>query len=265
VRRPASPPDGFRDAGAYEGGEFGARRVVDDEGRAYVYKQQPPGLAPQTTEALRAVGYPAPRYIAWGEDWHLQEELPGTPDRGWGAPGPAVLAQLLELNELQGGRAVDDDRSWPASITESVTLGMPEYAQVGILGRHSDASRELLALCRRAVERYADSLQTRDDVVHWDFTRDNVLVDGDRLTGVIDWGGTRSGDRLFDLATLVYYARGEMPEVERYVVERIGRGGLAVYLSHIIVRQTDWSLRFHGLDTGEQVLTYGLELARAFP
>jgi hypothetical protein len=48
-------------------------------------------------------------------------------------------------------------------------------------------------------------------------------------------------------------------------VERIGPGGLAVYFSHMIVRQTDWSLRFHGPDAGEEMIRYGLELARAFP
>jgi hypothetical protein len=265
VRRPGSLPDGFRDAGAYTGGEFGARRVVGDDGRAYVYKEQPPGLAPQTTEALRAVGYPAPRYIAWGPDWHVQEELPGVPDMGWGTPAPLVLARLLELNELQEGRAVDDDRTWPASIIRSVIVGFPEYARVGTLERHSDAGRELLALCRRAVELHAGTLETRDDVVHWDFTRDNVLLDDGGVTGVIDWGGTRSGDRLFDLATLVYYARGELPELERYVVARIGREGLAVYVANLIVRQTDWSLRFHGTRAGEDVTAYGLALARAFP
>src|ERR671938_1088810 len=95
----------FRPAGAYEGGEVGALRLVDGAGRRFVFKRQPPGLAPQTTEALRAVGYPAPRYVAWGADYHVQEELPGTPFGGWGAPPPAITARLAAFQEVHAGRA----------------------------------------------------------------------------------------------------------------------------------------------------------------
>jgi hypothetical protein len=194
VRRPGSLPDGFRDAGAYAGGEFGARRVVDDDGRSYVYKEQPPGLAPQTTELLRPLGYPAPRYVAWGDDYCVQEELPGRPAwRGWGMAGTRhLIARLVELNELQEGRAVDDDRSWPRDIAHSVDVGFPEYAVVGTLERHSAASRELLALCRGAVDRNAEAVTACDDIVHWDFTRDNVLVDDGRVTAALTVG--RSDD-----------------------------------------------------------------------
>jgi len=255
----------FRAVGQYEGGEFGAGRVVDEEGRRYVFKRQPPGLAPATTEALRPLGYPAPRYVVWGEDYHVQEELPGEPAwRGWGAASPASMSLLLQLNELQEGRAIDDDTSWPDSTIESVAIGFSEYAVVGTLERHSDESRELLRLCRRAVERHPDRVRGRRDIVHWDFTLSNVLVEAGRVTGVIDWGGTRSGDRLFDLATLIYYAKGEAPELERYVVERIGAEGLSVYLAHMCVRQSDWSLRHHGVTEGDKVVDYSLELACRF-
>jgi aminoglycoside phosphotransferase (APT) family kinase protein len=175
------------------------------------------------------------------------------------------MTRLVELNELLAGRAVDVDSSWPETIVESVTVGFEEFAVVGTLERHSDASRELLTLCRRAVERHAAWLPASRDIVHMDYTLANVLVDGDTISGVIDWGGTRSGDRLFDLATLVYYARGEAQEIERYVVERIGREGLSVYLAHMAIRQSDWSLRHHGLAAGDETVDYSLAFARGFP
>ena len=256
----------FQAAGDYKGGEFGAARLVDAEGQRFVFKRQPPGLAPETTATLRPLGYPAPRYVAWGSDYHVQEELPGEPAwRGWGVAPPVVMSRLLELNELQEGRAVGGDASWPDSIVESVVVGYSEYAVVGTLERHSDESRELIRLCRRAVERHAEAVRGRGDIVHWDFTLANVLLQGGQVSGVIDWGGTRTGDRLFDLATLVYYSRGEAPELERYVVERIGREGLSVYLAHMVVRQSDWSLRYHGTAAGDEVVAYSLGLARAFP
>src|SRR3954454_18244497 len=108
----------FRSAGRYAGGEVGAERLLDDEGNAYVLKHQPAGLAPETTEALRAVGYPAPRYLVVAETYCVQEELPGIPLGGWDVP---ITEPLLALNELQQGRAVDDDRSWPATIVESAS------------------------------------------------------------------------------------------------------------------------------------------------
>jgi aminoglycoside phosphotransferase (APT) family kinase protein len=116
------------------------------------------------------------------------------------------MSRLLELNELQSRRAVDDDRSWPQAIIDSVTVGFSEYAVVGTLERHSEESRALLELCRRVVDRWAGTIGERRDVVHWDYTLDNVLAERDRVTGIVDWGGTRSGDRLFDLATLVSWA-----------------------------------------------------------
>ena len=250
----------FAAAGAYAGGEVGATRLVDGAGRRYVLKLQPPGLAPATTAALRPAGYPAPRYVAWSDGYCVQEELPGAPAGGWGAPPPAIAERLLELNELQAGRAVDADENWPDAIVESVETGYEDYCVTATLERHSQESRELLRLCRRVVGRGAAPLRGARDVVHWDFTLANVLVQDGRVTGVIDWGGTRSGDRLFDLATLVYYARGAAPELEREVVGRIGEEGLAVYLAHLAVRQSDWSLRHHGRAAGEGAIRYALGL-----
>jgi hypothetical protein len=255
----------FRSAGRYAGGEVGAFRLIDGTGRRFVLKLQSPGNAPATVDALRPLGYPVPRYVAWGDGYHVQEELPGEPAGDWGAASPAVTARLLELNDLQRGCAIDDDRSWPADVAESVLVGFSDYAVVGTLERHSDATRELLRLCRRAVERHAARLDKRDDIVHWDFTLTNVLVEGDTVTGVIDWGGTRSGDRMFDLATLVYYGRGYTENLRARVVEEIGEEGLSVYLAHMAVRQCDWSLRRHGVLAGEDVVRYSLGLARGFP
>lgn len=225
-------------------------------------KRQPPGLAPQTTEALRARGYPAPRYVVVGDSYSVQEELPGRPLGGWGVP---ANARLLELNALQEGCAVDGDRSWPATLVESVVVGFEEFMVLEMLERHSPEGRELLARCRGAVERHARTLTTADDVAHLDFTPANVLTSRGEVTGVIDWGGTRSGDRMFDLATWLYYARERGADLRQLVVGRIGERGLAVYLAHMAIRQADWSIRHHGEEAGRAMVRYGVELARAFP
>jgi hypothetical protein len=225
-------------AGAYAGGEVGATRLVDGRGRRFVLKSQPAGLAPATTDALRAHGYPAPRFVFWGDGYHVQEELPGTPIETLGRIPPDLPQRLLELNELQAGRAVDGDMSWPARVIESVLVGFHEYMVLATLDR-CEATRRLLRLCQRAVERHAGALTATRDIVHWDFTYHNILCADARVTGVIDWGGTCSGDRLFDLATLVYYAADAHPSVADYVVDRIGHEGLSVYLAHLAIRQSD--------------------------
>jgi hypothetical protein len=255
----------FRLVGTYEGGEFGALRLADGEGRRFVLKEQPAGLAPATTDALRGLGYPAPQYVAWGEGYHVQEELPGRPAGDWGGVPEPIAGRLLELNKMQAGRSVYADESWPQHVVESVLIGYSEYMVLATLERHSDESRELLRRCQQAVERNAAAISSNRDIVHWDFTLANVLVENGQVSGVIDWAGTRSGDRLFDLATLIYYTRGETPNLEQYVIDRIGDEGLSVYLAHMAIRQTDWSLRHHGRAAGEQVISYSLGLARRFP
>ena len=40
---------------------------------------------------------------------------------------------------------------------------------------------------------------------HDDLINRNVLVDGDRVSAVLDWGSSKYGDFLFDIANLVFY------------------------------------------------------------
>jgi aminoglycoside phosphotransferase (APT) family kinase protein len=247
-------------AGAYAGGEVGATRLVDGHGRRFVLKRQPAGLAPATTEVLRGLGYPAPRYVLWGEDYHVQEELPGAPVV---SASPTITDRLLELSELQAGRAVDHDASWPRRVVESVHVGFRDYMVLATLERRCEETRTLLRLCQRAVDRHAGALTATRDIVHWDFTHHNVLAAGGRVTGVIDWGGTCSGDRLFDLATIVYYTGDR--RVRAYVEERIGPEGLSVYLAHLAIRQSDWSLRHHDASAAAVAVRHALRLARRFP
>jgi hygromycin-B 4-O-kinase len=42
-------------------------------------------------------------------------------------------------------------------------------------------------------------------LVHDDLINRNVLVDGDRITAVLDWGSSVYGDFLYDVAKLVFY------------------------------------------------------------
>ena len=89
------------------------------------------------------------------------------------------------------------------------------------------------------------------------------MTDGG-VTGVIDWDATIYGDRLLDLATLLYYVPGER-RVRDYVLERISGGLLSAYLAHRCICEADWCLRLYGGAIGESALRYALEVAETFP
>ena len=257
----------FRYAGRYRGGESGAWRLVDARGRRFVLKgrgERDPADAARTTAVLRSLGYPAPEYVLVAADYSIQEELPGQPLPPWRPLDSTLLARLLELNEMQEGRALLEPRDWPASLVRTVLEGGEGYMLLDTLRRHSGDARLLLERCQAAVLAYAGDVGTQSDIVHVDFTPANVLAEGGRVTGVIDWDGTRSGDRLFDLATLLYYVP-DAARVRAYVVERASEGVLAAYLAHLAVRQTEWSLRLHTPEVGAFVLRYSLELTARFP
>ena len=174
------------------------------------------------------------------------------------------MEQLLALNDLQAGRTPPGPRRWPEPLVESVLEGGDGYMVLDTLRRHSDRARELLARCQAAVHALEAHATPRYDVVHWDFSPDNILCDGETVTGVIDWDGALAGDRLFDLATVLFYAPATRG-LREPLVERAGERVLAAYLAHLCVRQAEWSLRLHAPDGGEAMLSYALELSDGFP
>jgi aminoglycoside phosphotransferase (APT) family kinase protein len=216
------------------------------------------------TARLRELGYPAPRYVQVEADWALQEELPGEPLEPWRPLPDEIPAQLLSLLELHGEAfPVAAPGSWRRVVASSVLSGARSYLRLATLRDHSDRSRELLSRCQAVVRRFAERVPEENAIVHWDFTPDNVLVRGGRVTGVIDWEGVRSGDPRFDLVTLAFYAPGT-PMLEE-AVGSLDPGLRAVYEAHLCVRQAEWSLRRHDAATGERMLAYALEVASGFP
>jgi hygromycin-B 4-O-kinase len=54
------------------------------------------------------------------------------------------------------------------------------------------------------LRRLAPDLPDRRRLIHGDLLARNVLVEGDRISGVLDWGSARFGDPLYDAAWLLY-------------------------------------------------------------
>jgi aminoglycoside phosphotransferase (APT) family kinase protein len=140
------------------------------------------------------------------------------------------------------------------------------YAQHGYcvlesLTTHSAVTAELLEVLQTFVKRRADevAVATAEDIVHFDFSPANVLSARGRVVGVVDWEGVRAGDRLFDLATLLFYTY-PIPDMHgrlwKLALARGQPGVLGVYLAHMLVRQIDFSIRHHGTSAVDQWLAY---------
>jgi hypothetical protein len=249
----------------YPGGEQGAFALRDATGSQFVLKwtPEPSALsrleyAASTTGRLRRVGYPAPKYVASGRAeggvYSIQSVLPGTPLQ---SVSGSLVPQVLELNALQAGRALPGEHTWPAPVIDAVLYGGTGFCLLESLQTYSSYTAELLRVLQTTVRRYADAQYATGDVVHFDFNPSNILVTASWLTGVIDWEGTCAGDRVFDLATLLFYnyeAEDVREQLLSEIFERVNPQVVSVYLAHLILRQLDWSIRHHTQATVERWL-----------
>jgi len=208
------------------------------------------------TGRLRARGYPAPRMLAIGQAagqaFWIQERLPGSvlESSRQAASSPALarlMPELIRLNDAQAGLG-DGCGGWPELLTRTLTHGGDGYCLHSTLATRPGL-RDLLEIARRIGDSCGPAIPAGRDFAHFDFTLANVLTDGTAVTGVIDVNPPLlTGDRAFDLATLLFYLydhddirealRGRLLELSSWQVAR-------AYLAHMALRQVDWSVRHH--------------------
>ncbi len=240
--------------GRMTGGEGpGAYEVRTREGARAVLKfATGPHLdfeqAARTCEVLRGRGYPAPATLRTGmlDDTRFAviELLPGEPGA---QPAPAHVERIIELVELQRDAGISGRPPWIADIVSSVTEGRDGYCEHAGMRAYSPETSTLLDRLCAVAESGRDVEVPTDDVVHMDLGPHNTLVDGDCITGVIDWEGSTTGDAAFDLVTYAFYTldvglRDTLLDAAR---ARTDVRALPVYAAHMTLRQTDWSIRFH--------------------
>jgi Ser/Thr protein kinase RdoA (MazF antagonist) len=248
------------------GGESRSAFLVTDHAGTVSVLKIMPGAGPEAAGRLRALdavlarlrdrGYPAPRFLAVGHVTGLvfwvQERLSGSAlDRGQPEPDRAMLArllpELLRLNDAQAGLGTGP-RGWPDLITRTLTSGGDGYCLHSTL-QARPGTRDLLRVLRRIGERCCPAIPAGGDFVHYDFTPANLLSDGIAITGVIDVNPpVLAGDRAFDLATLLFY-RYDQDDIRDPLRARLmdlaSPQAACAYLAHMVLRQVDWSLRFH--------------------
>lgn len=255
----------YRRVGAAPGGESGgAHLIADERGAEYILKwgegaEFRVARTVAIVRRLRAAGYPAPEIVIASTDGEMprfliQRIVPGA--------RPAVLNRqmldrVIELNRLQEDAAAEFAENWPASIVESIEGGYADWCVHESLVRYSSETAVLLGELKRTAENTRGPKFRQHDAVHFDFSTANMLIDGDEVTGVVDWNGCRAGDRGFDLVTLGFYVL-EDRKASKWILDHAvaisGPGPTALYLAHMILRQVDWSIRNHDRATVERYL-----------
>jgi aminoglycoside phosphotransferase (APT) family kinase protein len=156
---------------------------------------------------LGARGYPVPAILWHGmisAQWHVtvQNRLPGRPVF---APGAAldrpVLDALLCLVELQAGAGIPaGDRDFTGYVANVL---FDDWDEVWTdAARACAAAGPLCARLRRWLEPAWGLQLPPADYAHNDLNLSNVLTDGARITGVVDWDEFGLGSRALDLVAL---------------------------------------------------------------
>lgn len=157
-------------------------------------------------KALKRLALPIPqayqlveRAASEGDDcWLLMSHLPGM-----------TLALRLSIERDPSVR-LHIARAWGATLRQihaaPAPLELVPHAPTWLDDQLQQARFNLQHYPVDGDEALLRSLETHrpppvpQTLIHGDFTLDNTLVDGDRISGVIDWGAGAYGDPRYDLA-----------------------------------------------------------------
>jgi aminoglycoside phosphotransferase (APT) family kinase protein len=174
---------------------------------------------------LAARGYPVPAVVWHGaldDQWHVtvQSRLPGRPL--WPATSLTwpMLEPLLRLIELQAEAGVPaGDRDFAGYVANVLFDDWDDVWPDA--ERASPAAARLCARLRRWLQPVWGLRLPPADYVHSDLNLSNVLADGTRITGVVDWDEFGLGSRALDLVVLAFDCeRAGCPQATDLVLAR---------------------------------------------
>jgi aminoglycoside phosphotransferase (APT) family kinase protein len=147
----------------------------------------------------------------------------------------AVGSMLSTLHHLPVGtvswqECVDGQLLWAERHLQEKVMSRAEFRAKGITGDPVKELERLRATCPKPGV---------VAVLHGDFRPKNILLDGERITSVLDWSFTDLGDPWYDLATMFGYLdpAGQQVFLNAYGLEAVDRErlgwfrSLSVYLS----------------------------------
>lgn len=159
--------------------------------------------------ALGARGYPVPTILWHGmisAQWHVtvQNRLPGRPLYALDGPldGP-MLDTALRLVELQADAGIPaGNRDFTGYVANVL---FDDWDEVWADAPRASAAAGLLcARVRRWLQPVWGLRLPPADYAHNDLNLSNVLTDGARITGVVDWDEFGLGSRALDLIALAF-------------------------------------------------------------
>ncbi len=211
---------------------------------------------------MRRRGYPNPAWLGVGETvthvWHLMDFVDAAP-----APEltPSLVEQLIEIVELQAGKASEPYDHWSyawrvATGQGSAVAGLDvDETPEQLLLRQSVAglwghSRVVSALVERLRLGCTGVPPPREapDMVHADLNPSNVLVRDGAVVAVVDIGNAGSGTRATDLITLQWHTfqsplDGARSLLWTRILDLVGGEGAAVLVATQILLQLEWPIR----------------------
>jgi aminoglycoside phosphotransferase (APT) family kinase protein len=141
----------------------------------------------------------------------------------------AMGSMLSTLHHLPVGTAswqecVDGQLLWAERHLQEKVMSRAEFRAKGITGDPVKELERLRATCPKPGV---------VAVLHGDFRPKNVLLDGERITSVLDWSFTDLGDPWYDLATMFGYLdpAGQQVFLNAYGLEAIDRERLGWFRS----------------------------------
>ena len=207
-------------------------RVTLRDGRRVVAKGGPgPRVEAAMLEAMRAAGVPAPAVLAVEDALLVMEERPhrGALADAWGDLGRV----LATLHAAEGGRFgwATDYAYGPVALPNAAMDDWPTFWAERRLLAHADALPADLA--RRVAALAADlsarlPARPRPALLHGDLWGGNVLVDGDRVSALID-PACYHGHGEVDLAMLTLFDRPDTRFFDAYPVAGDWRERRPVY------------------------------------
>jgi aminoglycoside phosphotransferase (APT) family kinase protein len=162
----------------------------------------------QVLDALRTSGLPVPEELLYyegetgqeTEGWLVTRRLPGEPlEKVLQEATPPVRASLLDKT----GRLVARLHAMPIPAvlrreSKDWLDAMLDLAETSLPSGHWDGSPARLEELR---QRRPDPVRLR--LIHGDLFLDNILTDGEEITGLVDWAFGAAGDPRYDLTVAI--------------------------------------------------------------
>jgi hypothetical protein len=221
-------------ARAHETGAIAVKVRESDEGRA----EEKARWCAAHLPLLGARGYPVPAMVWHGmlsPEWQVtvQGLLPGRPLVSLDGP---VLEEALRLVELQAGAGTADGSRDFCGYVANVLFEDWDEVWATAPGACA-AARALCARLRRWLEPVWGLRLPSADYAHNDLNPSNILADGARITGVVDWDEFGLGSRALDLIALAVDCEraGGHAAADRLLAraaEVAGRDGLRCLISY---------------------------------